>query len=141
MTQSEDDLDLSVARSRRLRSKRGSIPNNQEIPAKRSRHSGLVSITAIVKLRCISCINLICNLVISLPIEELYQNHMFYLKKKSVEVATTEQLIAKTIVSFPKDGPVQAVASVETYPSATTGHGPSYAKPSAPPLPTSGENN
>ncbi|CAL8147844.1 unnamed protein product [Orchesella dallaii] len=94
MTQSEDDLDLSVARNRR-RSKRPSVPQ-QAVPAKRTRQTS---------------------------------------NKQTMEMTSMDQLIAKTIVSFPKDGTVQAVASLETYPSKTTVH--EHIQPSAPPMPTS----
>lgn len=55
-----------------------------------------------------------------------------------MEVNSTEKLVTKTVVSFPKDGTIQAVASVAAYPSGKNRSPPNYTKPSAPPMLTSG---
>jgi hypothetical protein len=58
----------------------------------------------------------------------------------------TDRLIAKTVVSFPKDGQIHAIASLETVPghshsnmSSKTTEAQIIMRPSAPPLPTSGK--
>lgn len=59
-------------------------------------------------------------------------------QKQNADLSTTDQIVAKTVVSFPKDGPVHAISSLETFPGVKVTQSQSYAKPSAPPLPTSG---
>jgi len=60
-----------------------------------------------------------------------------------MEVNNGEQLVAKTVVSFPTDGPVHAVASLETRPASSTqskekNEAEVLLQPSAPPISTSG---
>lgn len=56
----------------------------------------------------------------------------------------TDKLIAKTVVSFPRDGHIHAVASLETVPGnsympSKMSEAQIIMHPSAPPLPSSGK--
>lgn len=69
----------------------------------------------------------------------VYRQPFIFIFQNKSDVHNAEQLIAKTVVSFPKDGPIHAVATLETYPGVKKSvSSPSYhvnVKPSAPPMP------
>jgi len=123
MTQSEDDLDLSGIRSRRSRKKRPSVEAVTMLN-KRQRKSGTVGLNYVNELT---------------SLKFLLLNYFNFIQ--TIELQSNDRLIAKTIVSFPKDGQVTATASLEAVPAGGTSKSSEAMitmQPTAPPLPTSG---